>query len=189
MWDTDQCCLLPGALESSASASSDKLKSIGQAVDDHDIVAGLLLNLQDRGLRRSRYSLSICTWSWGGIWVNTWPCYVCAVSRPVSCSLFTIFYIALLSDRTAEFFKASKQIKWTSKNKIAGSAAWQQWMTHNILWSSATVLCLNSSFVLIILYWFIQNSSYQFASPQESSLRILLDAFMRIVVGAPILII
>ena len=62
---------LPGALEASASAASDKLKSIGQAVDDHDIVAGLLSNLQDRGLRRSSYNSSICTWPWGGIWVNT----------------------------------------------------------------------------------------------------------------------
>jgi hypothetical protein len=34
MWDTDQCCLLPGALESSASAASDKLKSIGQSEVD-----------------------------------------------------------------------------------------------------------------------------------------------------------
>jgi hypothetical protein len=62
---------LPSPLEASAPAASDKLKSIGQAVDDHDIVAGLLANLQDRGLRRSSYNSSICTWPWGGIWVNT----------------------------------------------------------------------------------------------------------------------
>lgn len=43
---------LPNALEATASASSNKVKSIGQVVDDLDTVAGLLSNLQDRRLRR-----------------------------------------------------------------------------------------------------------------------------------------
>ena len=42
---------LPDALEASTSASSNKVKSIGQAVDDLDTVIGLLSNLQDRQLR------------------------------------------------------------------------------------------------------------------------------------------
>jgi geranylgeranyl pyrophosphate synthase len=63
--------VLPSALEASVSAASDKLKSIGQAFNDHNIVAGLLSNLQDHGLRQSSYNSSICTWPWRGIWVNT----------------------------------------------------------------------------------------------------------------------